>query len=624
MLSRYNPIDIEHILRTSSPPPPFPPGSDRAAWERIRAEIGEQACAWIIGEAETAAREPVPSLSATLYLEFLREGRREGYEAPAQQRRRMLASLALAECLEFQGRFLDPLLDVAWATCEESSWSWPAHQRELTDLAAPVIDLNVAMTALHLAELDLLLGAQLPPALGKRIRDEVDHRCLTPYLTRHDHWWLYNTHSRRLNNWTAVCNGGVVGAAIYLEQDPARLAEILARAARSLDDYLDTFDPDGGSSEGPGYWSYGFGYYTILAHLVEHRTEGRMSLLDGEHLRNIAAFPLSTQLTPRQYVNFSDCDRNISFVAPHLVYLSHRLEIPALTQLAREQPEVPTTAAAAPANSSGARPRGGRQGELTWALRGLVWRVEDEPSGAFTPARHDWFSGMMWMIARQNPEDPGALVVAVKGGHNGEMHNQNDVGALIVCTEGEAVIADLGRGRYTKAYFGPQRYDHFVNSSLGHSVPVVNGHAQAAGKQHGAELLEHVAGDDADVLYIDLAGAYPAKAGLASLQRRVVLRRESPRGGVELSDEVEFAGDPGMLESVLLTFGEAHQEQDSVLLKGERGALRVRYDPSVVTPRIETIPDVDLAEGRTTVQRVVFALTQPTHQARVDLQIAPA
>ena len=68
---------------------------------------------------------------------------------------------------------------------------------------------------------------------------------------RHDWWWLYNTHLRRVNNWTAVCNAGVVGAALYLEPDLSRLAEMIARAARSMDDFLSTFDADGGSSEGP-------------------------------------------------------------------------------------------------------------------------------------------------------------------------------------------------------------------------------------------------------------------------------------------------------------------------------------------------------------------------------------
>jgi Heparinase II/III-like protein len=455
MLGSHDPASIERALNETSPPPPFPPASDRAAWEEVREAVGEQRVSELLTRAEADAKAEIPGLPATLYLEFSRAGSREGYEEPANRRREMLSDLALAECLEGEGRFLDPLLDVAWAICEESSWSWPAHQGDLADMNCPVIDLSVAMTALYLAELDLLFGDRLDPALGRRIRHEVDRRCLVPYLERHDHPWLFDSPDRPVNNWTAVCNAGVAGAAIYLEPDAARLAEILARATRSLDDYLSTFDQDGGSTEGPAYWSYGFGYYTVLAHLVGHRTGWKVDFFEGEHVRRISRFPLCIRLSPGLYVNFSDCDVNAGFVPAHLFHLSRRLEIPDLARLLEEQP-------------------GGGERELTWALRDLFWRPE-RAEGRFVPARHDWFGGMMWMVSRQRPEDLGALVLATKGGHNGEMHNQNDVGNVIVHVDGEPVISDIGRGRFTKAYFGPKRYEHIANSSRGHSVPVPNG-----------------------------------------------------------------------------------------------------------------------------------------------------
>jgi hypothetical protein len=560
----------------------------------------------VLARAKEFASNPIPALPATLYLEFARTGQREGYQVPRGQRRERLWALALAECLEAKGRFLDPLLDVAWAICEESSWALPAHQRALTQVDHPVIDLGAAATALELAELDGLLGSALDAALGQRIRYEVDHRCLTPYLTRHDHWWLYNTHRRTINNWTAVCNAGVAGAAIYLEPDPARLAEILARAARSMDDYLATFDPDGGSTEGPGYWSYGFGNYTILAHLVEHRTEGRVSFWEGEHTRQIAQFPLRTVLSPGFYVNFSDCDQHVSLNAPQLVYLARRLGLPDLERLARGQPQH----------------RYGRS--LIWGLRGLIWAPFPGPVRHLPPARHDWFSGMMWMIARLDPQDPEALVLAAKGGHNGEMHNQNDVGNFIVHLNGESLIPDIGRGRYTGAYFGPQRYEHLVNSSLGHSVPVPNGQAQLPGKEHGSTLLEHAAGQGVDRMAIEMKDAYPPEANLASLRRTVALHRDVPRGWVEVADEVRFASGPGSLESVLTTFAQVEIGEGAVTLRGERGALRVLYDPTTVTPRVETVPDVDLAEGVSDVRRVVLALSRPVREGAIGLRIEPA
>ncbi len=606
MLSRYNAIDIEAALRAADPKPPFPPASDRDGWAAIRRAIGEEKAGSIIAQAEQAARTPIPPLPATLWLEFQRTGRREGFQDPRQARRAMMTHLALAECLEGRGRFLDPLLDVVWAILEESSWSLPAHQISLTDMARPHIDLGVAGTAIDLAELNLLLAAQLDPLVGRRIRWEIDHRCFTPYLTRHDWWWLYNTRQRRVNNWTAVCNAGVVGAAIYLEPDPARLAEMIARAARSLDDFLVTFDADGGSSEGPGYWTYGFGNYCVFAEQVEWRTAGQIRFMDEPIIRKAAQFPLRTLLGPGVSVNFSDCDRNVSFIPAHLAYLARRLDLPDLMKFARAQP--------------GHR----RQSELHWALRDLCWRPDPEPAGEFVPNRHDWFSEMMWMLARYDPADPNALVLAAKGGHNGEMHNQNDVGNFVVHVNGETLIPDVGRGRYTRAYFGPERYTFFVNSSRGHSVPRPNGQEQLPGQQYGATLIAHQADAEMDRLTLELKGAYPAAADLATLRRTVALHREAPRGWIEVADEVGFATRPGQCESVITTFAAVEIEAAAAIIRGERGSLRVSFDPAVVIPRVEVEKDVDLALGPADVNCLIFSFVQPVREGTIRLKIEPS
>ncbi len=605
MLSRYNPIDVERILRTTAGEPPFPPIENRAAWDEVRTRLGDSRVREAIRTAEHNASEPVPALPATLFLEYQRTGQREGFQTPRSRRREILSSLTIVECLENSGRFLDAALDVAWAICEESSWALPAHQIELTDIDRPVIDLGAAMTALELAEFAHLLGGKLDPLARKRISDEVDRRCFTPYLTRHDFWWLYNTRDRRVNNWTAVCNAGVVGAALYLEPDPARLAAMIAKCARSMDDYLETFDPDGGSSEGPGYWSYGFGFYTVLAHLLAERTGGGIELLDGELFRKTSRYPLATVLSRGLYVNFSDCDRRVGFSAPHLAFLSRRLDVPELMPLAREQP------------------RDKKQGTLAWGLRSLFWRPADEPAGESRPARHDWFSGMQWMVARYDPADPSALVLAAKGGHNAEMHNQNDVGTVIVHVGEESLIADVGRGRYTKAYFGPTRYEHFVNASSGHSIPLPNACAQPPGAESRAEVLEHATGPDRDVLELELKNAFPSEADLASLVRRVVLRRDVPKGAVEITDTVRFASKAGTFQSRFTTFAGVEIGADTVVLRGENAAVRMSFDAAVVESRLETEKNIDLSEGPGDVNIVVFELKTPSREATVALSVVP-
>ncbi len=605
MLSQYDPVNIDIILRAESPPPPFPPATDRAAWQAVRDAIGEDRYATILAAAETAANEPVPPLPATLFLEFFRSGSRQDYETPWFRRREIMADLALAECLENTGRFLDPLLNITWAICEESSWEFPAHHHDLPDVQEPEIGLFAALTGTQLAELLLLLGEHLHPLVEKRIWHEVNQRILTPFLARHDFWWLHPKPDHKLNNWTGVCTGNVIAAAVYLERDPARLAEIIARGARSLDDYLATFDSKGGSTEGPAYWGFGFGNYVLAGHLVYQRTHGRIDFFAEDIVRKIAQFPLRTMLSPNKFVNFSDCDAEIRLPVPLLVFLAQHYGMDDLMRLANMQ----NTGAGSYNNSA-----------LSWKLRDLIWRPDPAWDQHVVPAKHDWYPEMQWMIARYDPTDPDAVVLAAKGGHNDEMHNQNDVGNIIVHLNRTSVIADIGRGRYTRQYFlNASRYGFLVNSSLGHSLPVPNGYAQPPGEHYAARLLDHQANERLDWLALELKDAYPPEANLESLKRTVILHRDAPHGWIELVDEVTFVDGEGTFESALTTFGSAAIGPDTVRIEDSGAVLNVHYDPAVVMAQIEIVNDVDLATGPRDVTRIIFALPAPAQTASVRL-----
>jgi hypothetical protein len=587
-------------------PPPFPPAADRAAWNALKDALDPEQVRALITAGELAAQEPIPPLPATLFLEFFRSGSRQEYETPWFVRRNILADLMLAECLEYQGRFLDPLLNIVWAICEESGWEFPAHHPDLPDVEYPVVGLFAALTGAHLAELVHLLGKELHPLAEKRIRHEVDQRILTPFLTRHDHWWLHPTPGHTTCNWTAVCSGNVIAAALYLERDLARLAEIIARAARSLDDYLATFDSEGGSTEGPSYWGFGFGNYVLAAHLLHQRTNGRVVFFADDLIRKASVFPLRALLSPNRFANFSDCEQDITLPVPLLAFLARHYQQDNLMRLANAQRSVTPHRNHSP---------------LAWKLRELFWRPDPAFDQMPVPAKHDWYPDMMWMIARYNPADPDALVVAVKGGHNDEMHNQNDVGNLIVHHHQTALVADIGRGRYTRQYFSDRRYEVFVNTSLAHSLPVPNGCSQPPGELYAAQALDHGATDTADWLSLDLKKAYPPEADLAALTRTVTLHREAPHGWVELVDDVTFESTKGTFESVLTTFGDATVEPDRVHIRADEAALDVFYDPAVVVVRAEIVKDVDLATGPHDITRVIFALVAPAQNAQVRLRL---
>ncbi|OYX04152.1 MAG: hypothetical protein B7Z15_17820, partial [Rhizobiales bacterium 32-66-8] len=274
-LRRWNVRHVRQVLETAPAFMPFPRAGDTGL-DSIRAQVGPTAVAALLAQARADAVAPIPALPASLYLEFLRNGQREGYEDAQRARRSMLYRLTLAEWLTGQGAFVDAIENLAFARLEETNWAWPAHARTLDLPDHPTVDLAAAMTALDLAEMDYLVGDALSASLRARLRSEVDRRTIAPFLERNDHWWLHPTPTRQVNNWTAVCVAGVVGAACYLEADLDRLAGIVTRGLHSLADYLETFDSQGGSSEGPDYWSYGFGNYVVLAQLLEARSGGQI------------------------------------------------------------------------------------------------------------------------------------------------------------------------------------------------------------------------------------------------------------------------------------------------------------------------------------------------------------
>ena len=627
LAGRYSPAIIEWALRQEGRTTPFPSADDRSAWAAIGAAMGARRSE-LLKTAMDACDESIAPLPATLYLDFERSGRRRPYEQYVDRRRARLRNLVLAQCLTVDERLHDPILDLVWAICEESDWCRPAHHPQLGDLRRPFLDLTAAMTALQLAETDHLLGDLLHPAARRRLREEIDRRCFTPYLERHDFHWMFTTPEHGVNNWAAVIAAGVVGAGCYLEADDSRLAELVARGLRSLDDYRAGFDEDGGTSEGSFCWAYGFGYYTILADLLEQRTGGLISLWD-ERSREIALFPLKTFIAPDRFVNFSDCPIHFTHIPAQLAYLAKRLGVPELMSVAAWQPP------------------NERERQLSWALRALFWAPSNEAETAFVPARHDDFQGLQWLLARQDPGDPDALVLAAKGGHNAEMHNQNDIGNFTVDAFGEPLLVDLGKGGFNRAYFQHSggRYDFLVNASRGHSVPVVNGFEQPYGRRYAARELERTHDEAGDHLLLELKDAYPRESGLASLRRSLYLDRQ--RGVVELTDAVRFAAGPGSFESALITLAPVSVGAGEVMVRGERGDLVIepRAGASHMAPDlgpdlapdlgpemgadidididVEEIEGIELEGVLVTIRRITFRPTAPVEKLGLRLIITP-
>lgn len=603
-LRRWNVKHLRMLLDAAPDFAPFPRRGDvgwPAFMDRIAPHLGP-----LLAAAEQDVQSQVPALPARLYHEFRDTGAREGYEDAQRLRRNQLYRLTLAAWLEKAERFVPALEELVWARLEETNWAWPAHARTLDTPDHPTLDLAAAMTALDLAELDYLVGDCLSPNLRMRLRFEVERRVIGPFLDRNDHWWLHTTPAKQVNNWTAVCVAGAVGAAIYLERDIDRLAAIITRGLHSLADYLDTFDSDGGSTEGPDYWTYGFGNYVVLAQLLHARSGGAVDLLDGVDLRAIAQFPLRTMLAPGVWVSFSDSDHNPVFHPGLLSYLADRMDIPDLCGIGMVNDYT-----VADFN------------QFAWPLRQYAMPLPDNAAPAQL-GLHDWYADMGWMVSRLNPADPAALSLAAKGGHNDEMHNQNDLGSFMVVSSGVVALTDPGRGRYSKAYFGPDRYQNLMASSRGHSVPVVNGFEQVPGRDHAARVLHRSHTADVDRLELDLTSAYPQQAGLASLHRSLTLDRTTKGGRVVLEDSYAFENGSGTFQSVLVTPLVAKPSTTEVLIGTKGAGVRVAYVAGAVAVSCEHHPGVEKQyQPAVDLTRVLFTPVQPAKKGQVTLTMVP-
>ncbi len=227
------------------------------------------------------------------------------------------------------------------------------------------------------------------------------------------------------------------------------------------------------------------------------------------------------------------------------------------------------------------------------------------------------------MISRADENDEKTLILAAKGGHNAENHNQNDIGSFIVHYGGESLIIDLGAGTYTRDYFSARRYEILVNSSWGHNVPLINGYQQPPGAQYLAKVLSHGSSESEDFLELDMSMAYPSQAGLQSLIRRMSLHRRPEGSYIKVNDQIKLIENTGNCRCPLYVMGKVNKEGNGKLrITGEKSAIIVEYLPENMEPCIENVETDDkrLSEN---ISRIVFDIPINNGSGYMNLKIIP-
>jgi hypothetical protein len=113
--------------------------------------------------------------------------------------------------------------------------------------------------------------------------------------------------------------------------------------------------------------------------------------------------------------------------------------------------------------------------------------------------------------------------LAMKGGHNNESHNHNDIGTFTLYADGVPMFVDAGVGTYTKLTFSKDRYTIWSMRSEWHNLPVINGIYQHDGAGFRSSDVDVSFKKNAMRFSLDISGAYDEEADCNSWKRDYLL-----------------------------------------------------------------------------------------------------
>jgi hypothetical protein len=583
-----------------------PSWKDRAYWEnvgRLPAAPG-----LLKNAADLLGTEP-PVLTEELFNDYSISGLRRPYELPNGDRTNRLVTLVLAECISPDQTRLEQIIREVNGIMDEPTWVVPAHASRFPNwhAAREFIDLAASARGWTLANVDWLLADRLPAATRQRIRKEVGERILTPWITRNREgnvgvlWWM-----KAPMNWSAVCNAGVLGSALLLIDDPKERAEYVVAWEQLNQFFLSGFTADGYCAEGVAYWGYGFGHFVMASELVKHVTGGRIDTLDTDQARTIMAYGPSFEIANRYYPPFSDTTLGSRPDQHILDFAAVRFGLGKVF---------------GPPTLKGYSILGGR---IHVALFDLATdRASIRDSGKAPLPLRSWFPHGGALICRGTDADRG-LAVAIKGGHNDEPHNHNDLGTFVVVSDGRVALSEIGKDDYTNQTFGDLRYTSSVMNSFGHAVPRVAGKLQSTGSQARAVTVRSAFTPARDLWEIDLSSAY-AVPELIKVTRTFTYDRTGS-GSLEIIDQASFRSPQAFGIAFALLPGQRWVEdgKDSYLVEGGEGRVRVTVESEATLVRSDELIKGILSTAEPKGLRVGFDLSAPAGSVRIRTLITPA
>ncbi len=483
------------------------------------------------------------------YRRFLEEGNRVDFETPYFMRREALCNLVLAELVENKGRFMRKIVDILWCILEETTWVLPAHYRETSGKSSFTgipfdhegvcnLDLFSAGTGGLIAIIYYFLKdkpeEQLPYVVKKRILFELRKHIITPYKQHTDYWWRgYN--GLPLNNWCPWITSNVLTTAAIVCEDIEERRYFVKEALYSLNCFVDSYGEDGGCDEGPGYWEAAGACMFDALEVIYDMTGGKTAdLFTIPLVKNICDYYRRAHIGGDYRFNCADCHpkSHISMLyARFLERVGRKTENELLVAFANTRPIDYEKEDIAKCGESSASAVGYR------IFRNNI--LEEREPLEYKPALFEYLQNLQFLGMRSERSEKHGLYLGIKGGHNAESHNHNDVGNYVLYSDGKPVIIDIGVGTYTRFTFNEMRYKMYFNfRSEGHNLPVICGLTQGVGRDFEASSCDFDEGTG--TIRISLKKAYEDTEGVIESYVRSAKMSDDY---AEITDEISLTRD---------------------------------------------------------------------------------
>ncbi len=557
------------------------------------------------------------TLSARLYREYTLTGNRHHYEEVHCRRRYLLSAYVLAEAMSNTGEYIEDIVDLIWMILEESTWCIPAHAKmqptsdSLPDVNAPSLDLFSATTAVVLTYAAQIMKNPLEKIsrnIVPRIRQEVISRITEEFL-RNDtyHWMGFMDPAAHMSNWTPSMTDRVLQVSAAWVEDSDMLYRVTEKGIRVLQRYIDGYPADGASDEGPSYWCYGGLSMLVCLRTLEQITNRYVHVWEEAYFRNALEYIAKVYIGEKYFINHADCSPEKITPCATIYKFSQLVHSEIAEAFAISQAE---TVFKAPVESPSLNSR--MMDQCAYLPQMLRMKAPD------IVFRDVWFDSTQVAVMRQN-ETRSGLYLAVKGGHNGQCHNHNDVGSFIVYKNAQPFVVDPSQERYTAQTFSDRRYEIWCNRSAYHNVPMIGGYEQAAGAEYGAEIIRYEQNDERAVILIELRGAYPHESGVVSWKRQVEMDRV--QACVRVCDQYELER-PERVEICLMVFGEVNKTEQGLVIRSDRGdELRIVFEAEAFEVSMQKINSQDEVYRENWHQKELIRVELKTREARTDGRI---